>query len=109
MIGRRSEIRLEDRFSRRGGVPILGGLESDEDGINFLENLRVIELHGPAMLCLIVVIEDAEAVRRFVFEFVAVAAPGGVDELAVRGAFGREVKGVKDQGLPLCIEGATKG
>src|SRR6266404_4353632 len=108
MVWRRTEIRFEYRLPRGGCGSAPGSLKSDEYRVDFFQNLGVVELHCPAMLRLVVVVEDSETMRPLAIQLIAVTSPGGIYELAVRSVLCRQIERVKDQRLPLRVEGAAE-
>src|SRR5580704_17471961 len=68
------------------------GFKSDKHRVDLFKNPGVVELHRPAMLRLLVVVEDPETVRSFAVQFVAVTSPGGIHEFSVGGILRRQVE-----------------
>src|SRR5258708_25076088 len=83
MVRRCTEIGLKEclsGWSRKGPA---GGFQGHKHRVDFFEQLRIVELHGPAMLGLVIVIKDSETVRRFAIQVVAIAPPCRIHKLPV--------------------------
>src|SRR5258708_32719356 len=100
MVGGRSKIRFEYRLPRRRCCGTPGRLQSHKNRVDLLENLGILELHCPAMLSLVIVVEDSKSVRPLCIQLIAVASPGSIDKFAVRGVLRRQVECVKNERLP---------
>src|SRR5882724_5486158 len=99
MVGGRAEIGFKQRFPGRRGERTIRGFKSYKNGVDFLESLRIIELHGPTMLGLIVIVENSEIPGRLAVQVVTVAAPRRIDELALSRILRGKIECVKNQRL----------
>ena len=97
MVGRSAEVGFQDRLPGWRCEGLIRWLKSHEDGINFFEKLGIVELHRPAMLRLVVVVEDPQTVRHFAVQVVTVASPRGIDELSIGGILRRQIERVEDK------------
>src|SRR5207247_295418 len=109
VIRRRAEIGFKQWFAGRRGERTIRGFKSYKNRVDFLQGLRIIELHGPAMLGLIVIVENSKIPGHLTAQIVTVAAPRRVDELALSCILRGEVERVKNQRFAFCVEGAPEG
>src|ERR1700730_12652041 len=104
----RTEGGLKDGLACRSGERTPLRFKSYENCVNFFENLGFIELHCPAMLRCVIVVEYPETVSHMPRKFFAVASPSRIHEFAISGILRRQIERVKDQRLPLGVERPPK-
>src|ERR1700733_14373653 len=108
MVGRRPEVGFQYRLPGWRRERSVRGLESDQHGCCLFKKLGVVELHGPAMLRLVVVVEDSQTVRHFAVQVVTVASPCSVNELSISGILRWQIEGIEDEGFSLRVERPPK-
>ena len=103
------EVRLEvgvKEFAASGFGASAGRFDGHKNRVNFRQNARVLELEHPAVLFLIVYIEDSQTLGW------ALGWPAGPPSLegsiAPLGSPIAQVKGIKDQRLFLRVKDAAK-
>src|SRR5260370_25878013 len=99
MVGGRSEIRFEYWLPRRRCCGTPGRLKSHKNRVDLFENLGILELHCPAMLSLVIIVEDSQSMRPLCIHQIAVTSPSGIHKLTVSGVLARKVESVKDERL----------
>src|ERR1700730_115205 len=108
MVWRRTEVRFEYRLPRGcfEGMPCR--FKSHKNRVNFFKGLWVVELHRPAMLGLVVVVEDPKAVGPFAIEVVTVISPSGIDEFSIGSILRGQIESVEDERFSLRVESPSK-
>src|SRR5437867_10261834 len=102
MVGRASEIGVQDPLSVRFVVVLVSGFGGYEDGVNLSENPRIIEGHRPAALAGIVLTKNAQAMSHLLDA--SLSTPNVKDHVGLEPAGVLQIVSVKDERLPFDIE-----
>src|SRR5215469_646108 len=97
MVRRGTEVRFEEWLAGWLRKRLPCRLQRHKHGVNFFQYFGIFKLHGPAMLCLVVIEEDPQTVGYLAVQVVAVAPPRRIYKLPIGGALSGQVERIKDE------------